>query len=67
MCLFSIEIQTPGSIRMKFGTEVVLEGGEGSWGGHPQLSRGSSPYRTPNSDLEGPGPSVTHFQGKFIK
>ena len=27
VCLFSIEIQTAGQIRMKFGTEVVLEGG----------------------------------------
>ena len=26
VCLFSIEIQTPGRIGMKFGTEVVLEG-----------------------------------------
>ena len=28
VCLFSIEIQTAGQIRMKFGTEVVLEGGK---------------------------------------
>ena len=27
VCLFSIEIQTAGRIGMKFGTEVVLEGG----------------------------------------
>ena len=33
VCLFSIEIQTARLIGMKFGTEVVLEGGEGSWGG----------------------------------
>ena len=26
--------------------------------GHPQLSGGWSPYRTPNPDLEGPGPSA---------
>ena len=31
VCLFvSIEIQTAGQIRTKFGTDVVLEG-EGSW------------------------------------
>ena len=35
--------------------------------GHPQLSGSRSPYRTPNPDLEGPGPSVTQFQGDFIK
>ena len=35
--------------------------------GHPQISGGRSPYRTPNPDLEGPGLSVTHFQGDFIK
>ena len=28
-CLFSIQIQTAGQIGMKFGTEVVLEGGKG--------------------------------------
>ena len=28
VCVFSIEIQTTGRIRMKFGTEVVLEGGK---------------------------------------
>ena len=28
VCLFSIEIQTAGRIGMKFGTEVVLEGGK---------------------------------------
>ena len=33
VCVFSIEIQTAGRIGMKFGTEVVLEVGEGSWGG----------------------------------
>ena len=33
--------------------------------GQPQLSGGRSPYRTPH--LEGPGLSVTHFQGDFIK
>ena len=33
VCLFSIEIQTARLIGMKFGTEVVLEGGEGSGGG----------------------------------
>ena len=38
VCLFSIEIHTAGRIQMKFGMEVVLEGGkvkggEGSWGG----------------------------------
>ena len=27
LCVFSIEIQTAGQIGMKFGTEVVLEGG----------------------------------------
>ena len=27
-CLFSIEIQTAGRIRMKFGTDVVLKGGK---------------------------------------
>ena len=35
--------------------------------GHPQFTGGGSPYRTPNPDLERPGPSVTHFQGDFIK
>ena len=34
--------------------------------GHPQLSGGRSPYRTPNPDLEGPGAVVTHFQGELI-
>ena len=34
---------------------------------HPQLSGGRSLYMTPNPDLEGPGPSVTQFQGDFIK
>ena len=28
VCVFSIEIQTAGQIAMKFGTEVVLEGGK---------------------------------------
>ena len=28
VCVFSIEIQTAGRIGMKFGTEVVLEGGK---------------------------------------
>ena len=28
VCMFSMEIQTPGWILMKFGTEVVLEGGK---------------------------------------
>ena len=32
VCLFSIEIQTSGRIGMKFGMEVFLKGGEGSWG-----------------------------------
>ena len=36
VCLFSIEIQTARLIGMKFGTEVVLEGGEGSCGGGVQ-------------------------------
>ena len=43
MSLFSIEIQTTGRIGMKFGMEVVLEGGRFlGWGGgvrpgtHPQ-------------------------------
>ena len=79
VCLFSIEIQIAGWIRMKFGTDVVLEGGEvrpntphprgtgcAFWqelyktkvAGHPQLSDGRSPYRTPNLDLEGPRPSL---------
>ena len=33
VCLFSIEIQTAGWIGMKFGTEVVLEGGKVLGGG----------------------------------
>ena len=35
VCVFSIEIQTAGQIAMKFGTEVVLEGGKVVffWGG----------------------------------
>ena len=33
MCFFSIEIQTPGWIQMKFGTGVVLEGGRFLGGG----------------------------------
>ena len=33
VCLFSIEIQMAGQIRMKFGTEVVLEGGKVLGGG----------------------------------
>ena len=33
--------------------------------GHPQLSGGSPPYRTPNPDLEGPGPGVLLEPGSF--
>ena len=33
VCVFSIEIQTAGWIGMKFGTEVVLEGGRFLGGG----------------------------------
>ena len=58
MCLFSIEIQTAGRIRIKFGTEVVLEGGKFPGGGVDLV---------PPPDLEGPGSSVTKFQGEFIK
>ena len=32
VCLFSIEIQMAGRIGMKFGMEVVLEGGKVLWG-----------------------------------
>ena len=35
--------------------------------GTPNLGGGRSPYRTPNLNLEEPGPSVTYFQGDFIK
>ena len=35
--------------------------------GHPQLREGRSSVWTPNPVLEGPGPSVTQFQGDFIK
>ena len=43
VCLFYIEIQTAGQIWMKFGTEVVLEGGKvlGEQGG------GSTQYPPP--------------------
>ena len=43
VCVFSIEFQTAGWIWMKFGTEVVLEGGKVLGGGarpgtlHPQV------------------------------
>ena len=35
VCLFSIEIQTAGRIGMKFGTDVVLEGGVSTRYPHP--------------------------------
>ena len=35
MCMFSIEIQTAGQIRMKFGSEVIIDAGKVLGGFNP--------------------------------
>ena len=59
VCLFSIEIQTAGRIRMKFGTEVVFEGERLLGGGSTQLTPPSPGYRVHKG---GPGDlwSISH-------
>ena len=67
VCVFSIEIQTAGRIGMKFGTEVVLEGREGSWGG--VLTR--YPHPPDTGCVKGvrgaSGASTVRFGENFIK
>ena len=67
VCLFSIEIQTARLIGMKFGTEVVLEGGEGSWGGGST----GNPHLLGTGCIKGvlgaSGASAVHFGKNLIE
>ena len=68
VCLFSIEIQTAGRIRMKFGTEVVFEGerllGGGGGPSYPPQPQGKGGI---NGVQGTSGASAMHFGKNFIK
>ena len=64
VCLFSIQIETAGQIGMKFGTEVVLDGGK-------VLGGNSTPYPPGMGSIKGvqgaSGASTMRFGENFIK
>ena len=67
VCLFSIEIQTTGRIRMKFCTEVVLKGGgEGSWRGFDPVPPPPG-YRVHKGGTGCLWSLTVHFGKNFIK
>ena len=67
VCVFSIEIQTAGWIGMKFGTEVVLDGGKVLGGG----GQPSTPHPQGMGCVKGvwgaSGASTMSFGKNFIK
>ena len=64
VCLFSLEIQMACQIRMKFGTEVVLEGRKVLGGGS---TRYPHPSRYGVRKGGASGASTMHFGENFIK